>query len=196
MEGQKYGWRDRIPEATSTTHTAVHEWARRVAQGESASLLILGAHWSGKTHTMLSAYRIAVSLGMADDDAAAPEELDLNSAMVSALLDRHRVLLIDPADVADPDYSFDSEGLESYRPKNPLSRAWDDPEVQALMALREVAWQQLIERVIFSTYHASVFTATSEWTLRRALPAPLVDELLTSPTVHLPRRPLPPRLVF
>jgi hypothetical protein len=64
---------------------------------------------------------------------------------------------------------------------------------QAMLALPDSVWRQLIERLAFSNEHATVFTATSESTLHRALPSALVTVLLDRPTVVLPDRPRPQR---
>lgn len=174
-----------------STHPAVERWAVGCAAGRAVSLVVLGSHWSGKTYTMYAAYRAALAYGLQQQQVAVPKVIDMTTSEALRLTSNYRVVLADPADYADPEYGHDMEGRKDYVPRPDRQKTWDEPELQAEMALRDAAWQQVIERLAFSTEHASIFTATSEWTLRRALPKGLVEVVLDRPQVVLEPRPRP-----
>lgn len=163
------------------------DWVAQVAHGEPAELLILGPGWSGKTHIAWVAYNALLAAGVQSPNIAAVNAHAYGEANNAAhdVLNRP-VVIFDPADYGDPEYHFDSVGLPNYQPKE---RTYDEPEVQAVLAIQAANVNDIAIRLAFSTNHARLFTATSATSLERALGEGVARNVLAWPTISLSRRP-------
>lgn len=180
---------DVAPEASvdaAVSDPLLAAWVDLALNGEPAELLILGPSWSGKTYAAWAAYN-ALAAGSAPPGDVAMVNLPMYGESHNAANDvlARPIIICDPADYGDSEYHFDSHGDPDYQPK---ARAVDEPEIQAMLAVHRGNVNDLVTRLVFSTEHARLLTATSPTGLERALGVGVARTLLEWPTLHLARR--------
>ncbi|MFB7398432.1 hypothetical protein [Streptomyces sp. NPDC056191] len=120
-----------------TNHPAVAQWCTAVLAGDTARLLLLGPHWSGKSHTAYAALRRLLTHGYAAADIAVHQAMELRGTYEPSMIeDAARVTVIDDVTLA----------VDLVREAT-APREADSVDVQAMMALEAGALADAVDRL-------------------------------------------------
>lgn len=120
-----------------TDHPAIGRWCSTILAGNTARLLLLGPHWSGKSHTAYAALHRLLAAGYREENITVHQALDLKASYEPRMIeDTTPVTVIDDLTV-----TVDLV-REAKDPREP-----DPAEVQALMALQAGALADAVARL-------------------------------------------------
>ena len=170
----------RYADVTTTVEAAIR-WCDGILAGHHMRLLIIGPHWSGKTHTAYAALRRLLGAGYPAQDIAAYASYDLTREYDPARITHGPpVLFID-------DLTHYPDGRHGV-----TSAAVDEPDLQAVLAVREASLADAARRLTGHTSGSWIACASSRDRLEEAAGADIKDQLLVMADVaDLPPRPLP-----
>ncbi|WAU78307.1 hypothetical protein O1Q96_00200 (plasmid) [Streptomyces sp. Qhu-G9] len=120
-----------------TDHPAIEQWCSTVLAGHSARLLLLGPHWSGKSHAAYAALSRLIAAGYASESITVHQAHDLS-----------RTYQPDMVEYATPVTVVDDLTLSVDLAREPGGpRQADTVEVQAMMALEAGALAEAVDRL-------------------------------------------------
>ncbi|MEU6949523.1 hypothetical protein ABZ957_30475 [Streptomyces sp. NPDC046316] len=165
-----------------TDHPAVAQWCTTVLVGDTARLLLLGPHWSGKSHTAYAALRRLLTHGYAAADIAVHRALELTGAYEPGVIENAaRVTVIDDVTV-----SVDLV-REATVPREP-----DSVDVQAMMALEAGALADAVDRLSRLPGRSWILVTSSVERLVETVGEETTERLLANAEqAELPPRPRP-----
>uniref|UniRef100_UPI002F91BD33 hypothetical protein n=1 Tax=Streptomyces virginiae TaxID=1961 RepID=UPI002F91BD33 len=165
-----------------TDHPAVAQWCTAVLAGDTARLLLLGLHWSGKSHTAYAALRRLLAAGFPAADIAVHRALEIKGAYEPGVIDNvARVTVIDDVTVS----------VDLVREATVLREA-DSVEVQAMMALEAGALADAVDRLSRLSGRSWILVASSVERLVETVGEETTERLLAiAVQAELPPRPRP-----
>ncbi|WP_331726138.1 hypothetical protein [Streptomyces sp. NBC_00470] len=128
----------RVFRDAETDNPTVLQWCSTVLAGDTARLLIVGPHWSGKSHTAFAALRRLLAAGYGEGNITVHKALELGRHYSPDLIEAtSAVTVIDDLTVA-------RDLVRERTAPAPL----DPPETQALMALGDGARADAVARLV------------------------------------------------
>ncbi|WNI20012.1 hypothetical protein [Actinacidiphila sp. ITFR-21] len=165
-----------------TDHPAIEQWCSTVLSGAPARLLLLGPHWSGKTHTAYAAVRRLLAAGYNS------HEITVHGASELKRTYDPRVIANTTAVTVVDDVTVSVDLVREA--KGPL--APDSVDVQAMMALEAGALAEAIASLIVLPNRSWILIAPSPEILAEAVGEQTAARILAvADTVELAQRPLP-----
>ncbi|MFD3997148.1 hypothetical protein [Streptomyces sp. NPDC058583] len=165
-----------------TDHPAVARWCTAVLAGDTARLLLLGPHWSGKSHTAYAALRRLLTHGYAAADIAVHQAMELRGTYEPSMIENAaRVTVIDDVTLA----------VDLVREAT-APREADSVDVQAMMALEAGALADAVDRLSRLPERSWILVASSVERLVEAVGEETTARLLANTEqAELPPRPRP-----
>ncbi|MFI0220054.1 hypothetical protein [Streptomyces lydicus] len=165
-----------------TDHPAIAQWCSTVLAGDTARLLLMGPHWSGKSHTAYAALRRLLAAGYPESDITVHQALELKGIYEPGMIENTtRVTVIDDLTV-----SADLTGEATA----PLET--DSADVQALMALEAGALADAIARLSSLPRRSWILIASSIERLIETVGEETTERLLAvAEQAELAQRPRP-----
>jgi hypothetical protein len=120
-----------------TDHPAIAQWCSTILGGDTARLLLLGPHWSGKTHTAYAALRRLLAAGYCEENITVHQAHDLGGSYEPSMIENTTAVTV----IDDLTLSVDLV-REAAVPLNP-----DSVDVQAMMALEAGALADAVARL-------------------------------------------------
>ena len=165
-----------------TDHPAIAQWCSTILAGDTARLLLLGPHWSGKTHTAYAALRRLTAAGYREADITVHQALDLKSTYEPGTIENTTaVTVIDDVTLPVDLVREATQPLET-----------DPADVQATMALEAEALADAIARLSLLPRRSWLLIASSTERLSEAVGQQTTDRLLAvADLAELQQRPRP-----
>ncbi|WLQ69346.1 hypothetical protein [Streptomyces glycanivorans] len=165
-----------------TDDPAIAQWCSTILAGDTARLLLLGPHWSGKTHTAYAALRRLTTAGYREADITVHQALDLKSTYEPGTIENTTAVTV----IDDVTLSVDLV-REATRPLQS-----DPADVQATMALEAGALADAIARLSLLPHRSWLLIASSTERLSEAVGQETTDRLLAvADLAELQQRPRP-----
>ncbi len=166
-----------------TNHPAVEQWCSTVLAGHTGRLLLLGPHWSGKSHAAYAALGRLIAAGYASENITVHQAHDLG-----------RTYKLDMAENATPVTVVDDLTLTVDLAREPGGpRPADTVEVQAMMALEAGALAEAVDQLTALPRRSWILTATCVEHLVETVGQETADRILAvAEQADLPPRPRPP----
>lgn len=163
-----------------TDHPAIAQWCTTVLDGDTARLLLLGPHWSGKSHTVYAALRRLLAAGYSAADITVHQALELKGTYEPGVIeDAARVTVIDDVTVS-VDLVRETE----------TPRETDFADIQALMALEAGALADAVDRLSRLPGRSWILVASSVERLVETVGEETTERLLANAEqAELPPRP-------
>jgi hypothetical protein len=165
-----------------TDHPAIAQWCATVLAGDTARLLLLGPHWSGKSHTAYAALRRLLAAGYREEDITVHQAADLRARYEPGLIENTTAVTV----IDDVTLSVDLV-RESTMPHVP-----DPAEIQAAMALEAGALADAVDRLSRLPHRSWILIVSSVDRLVEAVGQETTDRLVAvADQAELDPRPLP-----
>ena len=163
-----------------TDHPAIAQWCTTVLAGDTARLLLLGPHWSGKSHTAYAALRRLLSAGYPAADITVHQALELKDTYEPGMIEHAaRGTVIDDVTVS----------VDLVREAT-APRETDSADIQALMALEAGALADAVDRLSRLPGRSWIMVASSVQRLVETADEETTDRLLAiAEQAELPPRP-------
>ncbi|WDN55870.1 hypothetical protein [Streptomyces clavuligerus] len=164
-----------------TGHPAIAQWCSTILAGDTARLLLLGPHWSGKTHTAYAALRRLLAAGFRDENITVYQAQDLAAGYEPSTIENTTtVTVID-------DLTLSVDLVREAAPRPP-----DSAEVQAMMALKAGALADATARLSLLPRRSWLLVASNLDCLAAAVGQETADRLVAvAEQAELPARPRP-----
>ncbi|MFF5393167.1 hypothetical protein ACFY5H_33435 [Streptomyces sp. NPDC013012] len=120
-----------------TDHPAIAQWCSTILAGDTARLLLLGPHWSGKSHTAYAALRRLLAAGYREENITVHRAYELGRSYEPSLIENTTAVTV----IDDLALSVDLV-REAKVPLKP-----DTAEVQAMTALEAGALADAVARL-------------------------------------------------
>ncbi|WP_217231325.1 hypothetical protein [Streptomyces anulatus] len=120
-----------------TDHPAIAQWCSTILAGDTARLLLMGPHWSGKSHAAYAGLRLLLAAGYGEENITVHQAHDLRSSYEPGAIENTTAVTV----IDDLTVSVDLV-REAKVPLRP-----DRADVQALMALEAGALADAVERL-------------------------------------------------
>ncbi|MFJ1744232.1 hypothetical protein ACIOG4_36975 [Streptomyces microflavus] len=165
-----------------TDHPAIAQWCTTILTGDTARLLLLGPHWSGKSHTAYAALRRLLAAGYPAADITVHQAMELKGTYEPGMIENApRVTVID-----DVTISVDLVREAVVPPQT------DSADVQALMAVEAGALADAVDRLSRLPRRSWILVASSVERLVETVGEETTERLLaTAEQAELPQRPRP-----
>ncbi|WP_439681595.1 hypothetical protein [Embleya sp. MST-111070] len=165
-----------------TDHPAIDRWCSTVLSGQSARLLLLGPHWSGKSHTAYAALRRLLAAGYASENITVHQALDLGRTYEPTLIDNTTAVTLLDDTTLSVDLVREAKG--------PL--APDPVDVQAMMALEAGALADAVARLTVLPHRSWMVIASTLQRLAETVGQETTDRIIAvAEQAELLQRPLP-----
>lgn len=165
-----------------TDHPAIAHWCSTILAGEAARLLLLGPHWSGKTHATYAALRRLLTAGYPEENITVHQAADLGSSY-----EPHMVTETTTVTVIDDLTLAVDMAREATTPRLP-----DPPEVQAMMAAKSGALADAAARLTLLPRRSWLLVASNLECLTEAVGQETVERVVAvAEQVELPARARP-----
>ncbi|MFI6112903.1 hypothetical protein [Kitasatospora sp. NPDC051164] len=163
-------------------HPAVEQWCSTVLSGDSARLLLLGAHWSGKSHTAYAALRRLLAAGFSSENITVHTSFDLGRTYTPSVIENTTPVTV-----------FDDLTLTvDLARESTMPRLLDPPEIQAQMALEAGALADAVARLTVMPRRSWILVATTIERLVETVGRETADRILAvAEQAELPPRPRP-----
>lgn len=165
-----------------TDHPAIAQWCTTILGGDTARLLLLGPHWSGKSHTAYAALRRLLAAGYPAADITVHQAMELKGTYEPGMIDNApKVTVIDDVTVSVDLVREATVPLET-----------DSADIQALMAVEAGALADAVDRLSRLPGRSWILVASSVERLVETVGAETTARLLaTAEQAELPPRPRP-----
>ncbi|MGY4963527.1 hypothetical protein [Streptomyces sp. 900105245] len=120
-----------------TDHPAIAQWCSTILAGDNARLLLLGPHWSGKSHAAYAGLRRLLTAGYREENITFHKALELGRIYEPSMIENTTTVTV----IDDLTISVDLV-REAKVPLKP-----DTAEVQAMMALEAGALADAVARL-------------------------------------------------
>ncbi|MFD3962019.1 hypothetical protein ACFWRG_32330 [Micromonospora tulbaghiae] len=120
-----------------TDHPAIAQWCSTILAGDTARLLLLGPHWSGKSHTAYAALRRLLAAGYREENITVHQAHELGRSYEPSMIENTTAVTV----IDDLTLSVDLV-REAKVPLQP-----DTADVQAMMALEAGALADAVARL-------------------------------------------------
>lgn len=165
-----------------TDHPAIAQWCTTILTGDTARLLLLGPHWSGKSHTAYAALSRLLAAGYPAADITVHQALELKGTYEPGMIDNApRVTVIDDVTVSVDLVREATVPLET-----------DSAGIQALMAVEAGALADAVDRLSRLPERSWILVASSVERLVETVGEETTERLLAiAEQAELPPRPRP-----
>ncbi|MFL0021371.1 hypothetical protein ACJBCE_00290 [Streptomyces sp. NBUL23] len=165
-----------------TDHPAIAQWCTTILTGDTARLLLLGPHWSGKSHTAYAALRRLTAAGYPAADITVHQAMELKGTYEPGMIENApRVTVIDDVTVSVDLVREATVPLET-----------DSADIQALMAVEAGALADAVDRLSRLPGRSWILVASSVERLVETVGEETTKRLLaTAEQAELPSRPRP-----
>ncbi|MGW1290211.1 hypothetical protein ACWD4N_43070 [Streptomyces sp. NPDC002586] len=168
-----------------TDHPAISQWCSTVLAGDAARLLLMGPHWSGKSHTAYAALRRLLAAGYGEENITVHRAVTLGRTYQPHMFDDTTPVTV----IDDLTISVDLE-REAKVPLKP-----DPADVQAMMALEAGALADAVARLTALPRRSWLLIASSTERLVETVGQETTDRILAiAEQVELPPRPRPSQI--
>ncbi|MET9110830.1 hypothetical protein [Streptomyces zhihengii] len=166
----------------ATDHPAIAQWCATAMAGHPARLLLLGPHWSGKSHTAYAALRRLLAAGYPAADITVHQALELRGTYEPGMIENAAgVTVIDDVTVS----------VDLVREAT-VPQETDSVDVQAMMALEAGALADAVDRVSRLPGRSWILVASSVERLVETVGEETTERLLAiAEQAELPPRPRP-----
>ncbi|MFD0437384.1 hypothetical protein [Streptomyces chartreusis] len=120
-----------------TDHPAIAQWCSTILAGDTARLLLLGPHWSGKSHAAYAGLRRLLAAGYREEDITVHQAYELKRSYEPSMIENATAVTV----IDDLTVSVDLV-REAKVPLKP-----DSADVQAMMALEAGALADAVARL-------------------------------------------------
>ncbi|MGD1220473.1 hypothetical protein AB9Q10_18825 [Streptomyces krungchingensis] len=120
-----------------TDHPAIAQWCSTILAGDTARLLLLGPHWSGKSHAAYAGLRRLLAAGYREEDITVHQAYELKRSYEPSMIENATAVTV----IDDLTVSVDLV-REAKAPLQP-----DSADVQAMMALEAGALADAVARL-------------------------------------------------
>lgn len=134
-----------------TDHPAIAQWCSTILAGDTARLLLMGPHWSGKSHAAYAGLRRLLSAGYGEENITVHQAYDLRSSYEPGVIEGTTAVTV----IDDLTLSVDLV-REAKVPLRP-----DAADVQAMMALEAGALADAVERLSLLPRRSWLLVASS-----------------------------------
>lgn len=167
-----------------TDHPAIAQWCSTILAGDTARLLLLGPHWSGKSHTAYAALRRLTAAGYREADITVLQALDLKSTYEPGMIENTTAVTV----IDDLTLSVDLVREAT------LPLETDSADIQATMALEAGALADAVARLSLLPRRSWLLIASSTERLIETVGQETTDRLLAvAELAELRQRPRPAR---
>ncbi|HWU09897.1 MAG TPA: hypothetical protein VN520_26585 [Streptomyces sp.] len=165
-----------------TDHPAIAQWCTTILTGDTARLLLLGPHWSGKSHTAYAALRRLLAAGYPAADITVHQAMELKGTYEPGMIENApRVTVIDDVTVSVDLVREATVPLET-----------DSADIQALMAVEAGALTDAVDRLSRLPGRSWILVASSVERLLETVGEETTERLLaTAEQAELSPRPRP-----
>jgi hypothetical protein len=165
-----------------TDHPAIDRWCSTVLAGDTARLLLMGPHWSGKSHTAYAGLRRLLAAGYREEDITVHQALDLAGSYEPAVIEETTAVTV----IDDLTLSVDLVREANARLEP------DTVDVQAVMALKAGALADAVARLSQLPRRSWLLIVSSIGCLVETVGKETADRLVAvAEQTELPPRPLP-----
>ncbi|MEU5958280.1 hypothetical protein [Streptomyces sp. NPDC047525] len=77
-----------------TDHPAIAQWCSTVLAGDTARLLLLGPHWSGKSHTAYAALRRLLAAGYREESITVFQAADFRGSYEPSMIENSTAVTV------------------------------------------------------------------------------------------------------
>ncbi|MFJ6148940.1 hypothetical protein ACIQH7_35725 [Streptomyces anulatus] len=165
-----------------TDHPAIAQWCTTILSGDTARLLLLGPHWSGKSHTAYAALRRLLAAGYPASDITIHQAVELKGTYEPGMIENAPgVTVIDDVTVSVDLVREATVPLET-----------DSADIQALMAVEAGALADAVDRLSRLPGRSWILVASSVERLVETVGEETTERLLaTAEQAEMPPRPRP-----
>lgn len=165
-----------------TDHPAIARWCSTVLAGDTGRLLLMGPHWSGKSHTAYAALRRLLAAGYREEDITVHQAHDLAGSYEPGMIENTTAVTV----IDDLTVSVDLV-REAKVPLQP-----DSADVQAMMALKAGALADAVARLSLLPRRSWLLIASNLDCLVETVGRETADRLVAvAEQTELAPRPLP-----
>ncbi|MFJ2217937.1 hypothetical protein ACIQVO_35995 [Streptomyces sp. NPDC101062] len=165
-----------------TDHPAIAQWCSTILSGDTARLLLLGPHWSGKSHAAYAALRRLLAAGYREENITVHQAHDLGRSYEPSMIEKTASVTV----IDDLTLSVDLV-REAKVPLQP-----DTPDVQAMMALEAGALADAVARLSLLPRRSWLLIASNLDCLAEAVGQETADRLgAVAELAELTARPRP-----
>ncbi|MET8682346.1 hypothetical protein ABZW18_33485 [Streptomyces sp. NPDC004647] len=165
-----------------TDHPAIAQWCSTILAGDTARLLLLGPHWSGKSHAAYAALRRLMAAGYREANITVHQAHDLGRTYEPSMIENTTAVTV----IDDLTLSVDLVREAT------VSLKADSADVQAMMALEAGALADAVARLSLLPRRSWLLIASSIDRLVETVGQETAERLLAvAEQAELPPRPRP-----